>query len=144
MDSEQPAAVPPVRDVAEGGLGHGPMSNDAPRFRPGRFSIWGYLSSFTAFTIFTIGSSIWPRMTPSPLVGEVGAARMALTTSWPSTTRPKAAKPGWVAVASNAGMSVVMMKKSLFAMPGPLPAMAIDQAVFLIPVWLVGSCWTAG
>lgn len=39
------------------------------------------------------GSRIWPFMTPSPLVSEVGAARMARTTSMPSTTLPKAAKP---------------------------------------------------
>lgn len=36
-----------------------------------------------AWTIVIFGSSIWPRMKPSPSVGEVGASRMARTTSMP-------------------------------------------------------------
>ena len=41
-------------------------------------------------------------------------------------------------------MSVVMMKKSLPAVPGPALAMAMVQALLLKPVWLVGSCAIAG
>ena len=47
----------------------------------------------SALRIFTGGSSIWPFIAPSPLVGETGDPRIAFTTSMPSTTRPKAAKP---------------------------------------------------
>jgi hypothetical protein len=46
-----------------------------------------------AWMIVILGSSICPRMKPSPSVGEVGATRMARTTSIPWTTRPNTAKP---------------------------------------------------
>ena len=39
----------------------------------------------------TGSASIWPFMKPSPLSGSVGAAKIARTTSIPSTTRPNAA-----------------------------------------------------
>ncbi len=91
-----------------------------------------------ALTIVTPGSSIWPFIAPSPLVGETGAARIVRTTSIPSITRPNAAKS-----ASKAGMSVVRMKKSDVAVPGPLLAIEIVPATWLIPVAALAS-WAIG
>ena len=42
-------------------------------------------------TILTGDSIIWPFIAPSPLVGEIGASMMRLTTSMPSTTCPNTA-----------------------------------------------------
>ena len=56
--------------------------------------------TLTTFTIFTTGSSIWPFITPPPLVGDRGDAKIACTTSIPSTTSPNGAKPAELAVAS--------------------------------------------
>ena len=103
--------------------------------------------NLSALMIFTAGSSIWPFITPSPLVAETGDAKILLTTSMPSTTWPNAAKPlaspPWPP-ASKPGVSLSRMKKSARVVPGPALAMEMAPATFLRPVTEVGSSAMAG
>ena len=46
-----------------------------------------------AWRIRILGASIWPFITPSPALGSVGESMILWTTSMPSSTWPKTAKP---------------------------------------------------
>ncbi len=153
MDPVQPAAVPPVLDPAAHRLGRRTAEREGPGLAAARrgFSLArraaGYFSR-AALMILTGGSSIWPFIGPSPLVGETGAAKILRTTSMPSVTWPKGAKPSASmppgAPASKPGWSQSRMKKSAVALPGAPRAMEIAPATLWRPVLLLGSSAIGG